>query len=303
MEKSQYLKLMELGEILDSAVRLYRTNFLDLVKAQLPVTLVLLIVLPIAGGTSLFGALDQPVSYSGVSVESLLVTLLVTFLFLVIYSLIVYPLVLGAVTKVASDAALTGEPSVKEAYRFALRNKGKLIVTNFVISFIIGIVTGIFISMPLSMLVYASLTSYSGGFIATAIFAFMLMAVGVFAAAYLWIRWVATFPVLANEEGEYYGTLGAMQRSTNLVKGFAKKTFVVMVLAVLIPNVVQYSPTLVEVLLGRSLVILTMVSGVAAQGLLIPLVHCTRVVIYFELRTRKEGLDLEKRADQLTRLY
>ncbi len=296
MEKSRYLKLMELGEILDSAVRLYRTNFLDLVKAQLPVTLVLLIVLPIAGGTSLFGALNQPVSYYDISLGSLLVT----YLLLIIYSLIVYPLVLGAVTKVASDAALTGEPSVKEAYRFALRNKGKLIVTNFVISFIIGIVTGIFISMPLAMLVYASLTSYSGGLIATAIFASMLMAVGVFAAAYLWIRWVATFPVLVNEEEEHYGTLSAMQRSTNLVKGFAKKIFVVMVLAVLIPNVIQYSPTLVEFLLGRSLVILTIVFGVVAQGLLIPLVHCTRVVIYFELRTRKEGLDLEKRADQLT---
>lgn len=295
--EQRYLKVMELSEILDLSVRLYRKNFIPLVLAQVPLTLAVFFVLMRGGGTSFFDMFNQTPSYAGTSLDNYFVTMLLSF----VQSILVYPLVLGAVTKVASDCILQESPSVTEAYKFALHNKGKLIVTSFVIGFVIGLVTGIFISMPVALITYGTMTSgSSSGAIILIPFALLFAVIGVAIASFLWIRWVTTFPVLVNEEDEDLGTLDAMKRSWNLVQGHTRKLFFVMVAVSLIPTLIQFSPSAIEFLAGRSLAILTVVFGVVAQGLVGPLVDCTRVVIYFELKTRKEGLDLEKRVEQLS---
>ena len=294
--EQRYLKVMELSEILDLSVKLYRKNFVPLVIAQVPLTLAVFFVLMMGGGTSFFDMFNQTPSYTG-NLNNYFVTRLLSF----IHSILVYPLVLGAVTKVASDCILQESPSVIKAYKFALHNKGKLIATSFVISFVIGLVTGMFISMPLALITFGTMTSGSSAGAIILIFLALLFAViGIVIASFLWIRWVTTFPVLVNEEDEDRGTLDAMKRSWNLVQGHTRKLFFVMAAVSLIPTLIQFSPFAMEFLAGRSLAILTIVFGVAAQGLVSPLVHCTRVVIYFELKTRKEGYDLEKRVEQLS---
>ncbi|MBU7048507.1 MAG: DUF975 family protein [Theionarchaea archaeon] len=294
--EQRYLKVMELSEILDLSVKLYRKNFVPLVIAQVPLTLAVFFVLMMDGGTSFFDMFNQTPSYTG-NLNYYFVTMLLSF----IHSILVYPLVLGAVTKVASDCILQESPSVIKAYKFALHNKGKLIVTNFVISFVIGLVTGMFISMPVTLITFGTMTSgSSSGAIILIPFALLFAVIGIVIASFLWIRWVTTFPVLVNEEDEDLGTLDAMKRSWNLVQGHTRKLFYVMVAVSLIPTLIQFSPFAMEFLAGRSLAILTIVFGVAAQGLVSPLVDCTRVVIYFELKTRKEGYDLEKRVEQLS---
>jgi hypothetical protein len=42
------------------------------------------------------------------------------------------------------------------------------------------------------------------------------------------------------------------------------------------------------------------VFGVLSEGFIVPLIDTTRLVVYFELRARKEGFDIEKRVETLT---
>ena len=294
--EQRYLRVMELGEILDLSVRLYRKNLLPLVTAQLPLTVAVFFVLIMGGGTSIFDIFSQSPSYMDPSIELYFIVLL----FSLFQSILVLPLVLGAVTKVASDCILKESPSVKEAYKFALQNKGKLIVTNFIISFAIGLVTGMLISVPVALITFAMMSGSSSGVLLGVPIALLMAAVGVIVASFLWIRWVTTFPILVNEEDEDYGSLDAMKRSWNLVQGHTRKLFFVMIAVTLIPTLIEFSPFALEFLTERSLAYLTVFSGVIALGIVGPLVHCARVVIYFELKTRKEGFDLEKRVEELS---
>jgi hypothetical protein len=296
MEQNLYLRPMGLGEILDASVRLYLKNFLPLVIAQLPMTLAVLFALIRVGGTSFFGLFNQPSTAAVTSLEAIFATYLIT----LFRDLLMYPVVLGAVTKVASDG-ISKAPSVKEAYRFAFRHPGKLIVTNFIISLAIGLVMGLFISAPIALLIFSAATSptSSGFFIGGALIAIVFMAIGVIVTGYLYAHWVVTFPVLVAEEDEEHGSVDAMRRSWNLVKGYGKKTFFAILPIVLIPSIIQFSPSFLEFMLHRSLVVLGIVFGAVAIGIIYPLVDCARVVIYFELRVRKEGLDLEKRVETM----
>ncbi len=293
---------MGLGEILDSAVGLYRKNFLTLVMTELPMTFFYLVTTVASlmwlgtGATSLldmFTGSTTPAAAPDVSVWMLLVAMLLS----LVMSLAVYPLVFSSVIKVASDIILGKTPSIKEAYTFSIHYWGKLILTNLVVSLVLGLVAGIFISMPVAMITFAA---FSGGFTGATVvgllFAFVFMIIGVVILAYLWTLWVAVFPVAVNERTFI---TKAMSRSWDLVKGNVIRTFLAIALIFLIPTVVQLSPSFIEFLAGRPFVLLTLAFGVVAQGLIIPLVDTTRAVIYFELRARKEGFDLEQKVDQL----
>jgi hypothetical protein len=285
MDRSRYLRPMELSEILDVSVRLYRENFLVLVTVQLPLTVILFFVLATGGKINLLG-ISAP-------------TMSLTALIYLIQLYIVRPLTLGAITKAASDSILKGSSSVKEAYRFSLRNKRKLIVTYFIISIIFEFVVAFFILISLEAIIDALTSEYMIYSIIALICASIILAVGVSVASFLWIRWMSAFPIMVNEENEKIGSLDAMKRSWNLLTGYTAKMFFVMFIVILIPNIIQSTLPALEFLVERSLIPLTIFSGLIAQGIIYPLVDCTRVVIYFELKVRKEGFDLEKRVEQL----
>ncbi|KYK30526.1 MAG: hypothetical protein AYK19_18230 [Theionarchaea archaeon DG-70-1] len=307
MEQSQYVRPMGFGEILDSAVRLFRKNFFALVIAQLPLTLFYLVNNLISiyfvgpGGLSFFETLST-LSQPTVSPEPVDLTFFfVAFLLAIIQVALVYPLALAAVTKVASDSVLQNRSSVKDAYKFCLRNWFKLGSTNVIITIALVIIMAIVLFIPVAVFVavfaYAYATGPSLGAVAGILLILLVfMLIALLVAGFFWARWVAAFPIMVNERTFL---MEAMSRSWNMVKGKTIRTLFVMVAVFLIPTILQYSSAFLEFSLGRSLVVLTVVFGIVSQGLLIPLVDCTRVVIYFELRARKEGFDLEKRAEQL----
>ncbi len=274
-----------MSEILDVSVRLYRENFLVLVTVQLPLTVILFFVLATGGKINLLG----------ISVPTMSLTALIH----LIQLYIVRPLTLGAITKAASDSILKGSSSVKEAYGFSLRNKRKLIVTYFIISITFEFVVAFFILVSLEAIIDALTSEYVIYSIIALICASIILAVGVSVASFLWIRWMCAFPIMVNEENEKIGSLDAMKRSWNLLTGYTAKMFFVMFIVVLIPNIIQLTLPVLEFLVERSLIFLTIFFGLIAQGIIYPLVDCTRVVIYFELKVRREGFDLEKRVEQL----
>ncbi len=295
MEQSQYLRPMELGEILDASVRLYRENFRILIAAQLPMTMFYLVsnvvtvyVMKI-GSASFFDTLTQPLAptpsepqYTGAAFVIL------------ILQLIVYPLTVSAVIKVASDCVLQKPLSIKEAYRFCAKILGKLVTTHIILSVAMGIIYGIPFVIGIVILFYMvySFNIAVGGIVVV----FIFMVIAAVAGGFVWIRWVSTFAVAVNENNF---NLGAMRRSWDLMKGYTGKMFLVMVLVFLIPTVFELSPEITGLFLRISAPGLSLVFGVIALGILIPLVESARVIVYFQLRTRKEGFDLTQKIEKL----
>jgi hypothetical protein len=306
MDKNQYLRPMGIGEILDSAVRLYRENFLLLVIAQLPLTFFLLVSNLVniyfmgTGALSLFGTFIEPTGYPEVAIGPHF--LLILMLLPLIEIAILYPLTLSAVTKIASERVLQRPSSVRDAYTFSARNWLKLGITNIIITIAVLIVPLVVVMIPgavlLAVFAYAFAAGGSMSAIIGVIIVFSVLAlIASLIGAFLWIRLAAAYPVMVNEDRFIFD---ALKRSWDLISGNTLRTFLVMVLMFLIPTIIQVSPYVMELLFRRSLAVLIITFGIVAQGLLIPLVDATRVVVYFELRARKEGLDLEHRVEQLT---
>ena len=206
---------------------------------------------------------------------------------------VVYPLASAAVTRVASDYVLQGHSSLKNVYRSVFKTWWKLGVTNVTMTVVlmsIGFVFLIGISFILYFVDFDFLSNYSTIILFGAIF------VAELPTLLVWARWTAVYPSMVNEE---VFTVGALKRSWTMTKGYTLKVFLVGSLVLLIFLVAVFSARILHELFGIPSYVLFLVFGAAAQGFIMPLMDCTRVVVYFELRTRKEGLDLEKRMEKL----
>jgi hypothetical protein len=319
----QYLKPMGLGEILDASVKLYRKNFWTLVIAKSPMTAMYLITAGInlwflgSAGSSFFDIFSgmsmsptspvYPASSTTPDLATAIYTLLILLVLVLIQVVFVYPVSMSAVTKVASDSILKTPslkegyttpdralktPSLKEAYIFSLKNWFKLGITHAIIIIVVSVVGGIAIVIPMLIIMFGAYSMSAGAMIVGVIF----LLVALSAPAFLGIRWITVFPVMVNEQ-KFIGD--AMSRSWDMVKGHTLKIFVAIAILALIPILIQQSSSFLEFLMGRSLALLIVIFGVVAQGIITPLVDCERAVVYFELRARKEGFDLEKRVEQL----
>jgi len=312
--QSQYLRPMGLGEMLDASVRLYRKNFHALIGAQLPLTLFYLLY----NSFSLYTLRMHVISFFGLfgypHLDSLLYFLYlwrppsdpltsfllqknphfiwIAFNLSVIYVLFVYPVTLAAVTKVASDSILERPSSAKNAYTFFVKRWWKPGLLN-------SMITGILVVLgSVSVVIVAALLISLGFDVITFVDLVLLLVVllaGFFPFFFLWARFAVCYPVMVNED-----TVGTtLKRSWTLVKGYTIKVFSAVILILLVSLVITFSSDAVGYILDSFPSALLLVCGTAAQALVIPLVNCTRVVIYFSLRARKEGFDLEKRVEQL----
>lgn len=292
MEQSRYLAPMGLGEILDASVRLYRRNFRSLVMAQLPMTVFYLVTNAIPVYILKIGHVSILDLFTGSEITvtngggySLVVFIL---------ELIMYPLTVAAVIKVASDSVLQHPVSAKDAYKFCTKILLKLITTNIVLGLVIGIAIGVPLGISFAILYLMMPYSFS---VAGILITFILIIVGLLGGGFVWIRLIITFVVAVNEQNFNTGAIG---RSWNMVKGYALKMFMVMFLIYLIPTVFEMSPDIMEMLYRIPSPGLSLVFGTISLGILIPLVESTRVITYFQLRVRKEGFDLTQKMEKLS---
>ncbi len=302
MEQSKYVRPMGFGEILDASVRLYRGNFIALVVAFLPVTVFYLLNNVFSayylGAGNVFSM--EP-AYAAPDYNIL--TLLLVFLLLLIIQLAVYPVAMGALIKVASDSVLQPPASIKEAYKFSLRNILGLVLTNVIMALILSVVIVIVLIIPLgvfaAVFAYAFMTAPLGSLSAmlgVLLIALILVALFLLIPAFVWTRWITAFPVMVNERVFYFD---ALSRSWELVKGRTLVTFAILFVMHLIPTIIQGTAFLFRLSSSTNVFVITVGAGLLVQAFLMPLVNCTRLIIYFELRARKEGFDVERRVEQL----
>ena len=266
------LRPLRIGEILDASIKVYKSN----ARTLIGLAAVVIVPLQVLSGLVLLSIVpssaDLPRGYSAItnpqpapdpaasSGASLTIAL---------FGIIAGLLVTASCTKAVSDVYLDQPTGFRPALGFAARRLLSLLW--------LEILLGVLIAL---------------GFIA-------LIVPGV----YLYVAWAVSTPVLLIE-----GLRGgkALKRSRQLVAGrwwpTAGLLFIVTLLVGIVSGIFQgvllaiFLSTSDSVLVG--VVLVTLASAVSAV-LLQPFQAAVRTLLYYDLRVRKEGYDVELLAEQL----
>ncbi|HXB04008.1 MAG TPA: hypothetical protein VNY77_03945 [Candidatus Angelobacter sp.] len=264
------LRPLEVGDLLDETFRMYRRHFF------LFAGLSVLLSIPSAGLSGFFSyallngliqetnALQGPnfnLSFLGPTLVAAVVVLLIT--------LVLLPFFYGAVTFAACESAL-GRPVTAA-----------------------GILSGV-------MRRYFHLLGY-WLLIGLMVIVFCLLPLWV----WIWVSWVAVMPIMFVEN---VGLGAAMSRSWRLVEGRWWRTFLIVFLIFIITYAVRIALG-AFIALGQGLLqlvvsplIVVWISGatsVIVDSLVNPVLQIAVVLIYFDLRVRREALDLFQLAQGL----
>ncbi len=295
---------MNLADMLDAVIRVYRHNFGVLVRIA-AVVLVPLGLLQVASAAATFGGIatetpptDFPmVSLIGGAGYGLFFVLLV----------LTAPIMQGAMAKAVAQAHLGETASVGDAYRFALRRWRRLLWTTI----LYGLATLAAAAIPLipavALIGGAVLTGRSSAPEFT-IAGLLVGIAGMLIAMVLsiWITFKLIFgPLVVVLEDET--SIEALRRSWNLTDGhFIRVAATLFVIGVL-TGVLTYMVAIPVQLAAMGLQLASPAAGqalatagtVVAQVFLQPLQIVASVLIYYDLRMRKEGFDLVMMAEMI----
>jgi hypothetical protein len=264
------LRPLSLGEILDVAINLCWSR----ARVLLPVVAIVLAPVQLVAtlievstphqNTGLFGTGET----RDLSPHELRLYLVGT-LAVALLSLIAQQLTTGACFKVVADAYLGGRPSVRSAFAF--------------------------VGPRVHSLLWVLLLSTLGAGLA----AVLCVVPGV----YLWCCWALALPVLLTENVKGRRALG---RSRSLVSGTWWRTFGLLVVGFLLAAIanaliVGVSSPLVD-RIGRDTVggvVVAVLFGTVASALTQPFAAAFVGILYFDLRVRKEGFDLQLLAERM----
>lgn len=259
------LRPLGIGEILDVAIKIYRARFLVLVKSAAVVlgpvfALSALIRISFPAGDDLL-AETQPGATPQFDVDALWPFLAGTSI-IVVLAYLASTLATGACFKAVSGAYLDESPDWRDTVRFARSKLGSLVWLSLLTALLAGIGLLLFI-LP---------------------------------GVYLWVAWSVAAPVLLLEDVRGWK---AMKRSRELIRGRFWPTISVVLLMLVLTTIVQ--AVLVAILAGVvsvsgsdvALAVADAVGQTASGVLTTPLSAAVLTVLYFDLRVRKEGFDLE----------
>ena len=262
------LRPLEIGDLLDETFRMYRRNFFLFaglsVILSIPQAALLGFTYHALGGLFQVNSPGQPPDLSG------LASTLTTDGIFVLISLLLLPFSYGAVTYAAGESALGHSVTLGGIFAGVLRRYFHLLAYGL----LIGAMAFIFCLIPLWI--------------------------------WIWVGWAVVMPVMFIEN---VGLGAAMGRSWRLVEGRWWRTFLILFLMFLLSYVVSIALS-AFITLGQSLLqivvspaVVLWISGatsVLVGSLVDPVVQIALVLIYFDLRVRREGLDLFQLAQQVT---
>ena len=259
------LRPLGIGEIIDVAIKVYRARFGVLVKSVAVVlgpvfALSALIRISFPAGEDLFEE-TQPGATPDFNVDELWPFIAGTVLIIVL-AYLASQIATGACFKAISGAYLDEEAGWQDSLRFARSKLGSLVWLSFLIA--VCVLPGLLLCLVPGI--------------------------------YLWIAWTVAAPVLLLEDVRGWQ---AMKRSRQLVKGRFWPTFAVVLLVAILTGIVQ--AVFVGILAGVvsvsgnevALAIADAIGQTASGVLTTPLSAAVLTVLYFDLRVRKEGFDLE----------
>lgn len=293
------LQPMGIGDILDRTFRLYKEHFSNFVGIT-----GLAFLLNVA---FLSFVISMPADPRALLVNpALVLTGVIAFLALLVFTIWISFLSMGALSRSVSERYLGREISVLEAYRHVARRGLSLLWAYFLSGLII---MGVFVLGMILSLVAAGVTGFAGGrpnlsklavagllvFLPTLIFVTILI-----------FRYLLVTQVVVLEDVR--GTR-ALKRSWHLMKGyFWKANLVLLLYGVLfgIGYLLFYYPTLFflprptpgSIGVGTTFVVQN-ASNQLVQMLVSPFFMIAFTLLYYDSRIRKEGFDLEVMARNL----
>lgn len=263
------LRPLEIGDLLDETFRMYRRHFL--LFAGLSV--ILSIPEAALSGFSyyaLFSGLLQQAAGGQQPNLGLLTSTLVLYALFFVVTLALIPFSYGAVTYAACESAL-GRPVTPAGVLMGVMRRYFQLLGYWVL---IGLMAVVFCLIPLWI--------------------------------WIWVNWVVVMPVMFVEGA---GLGSAMGRSWRLVEGSWWRTFLILFLMLVLFYVVRVALS-AFIALGQTLlqlvissVVVLYISGatsVIVDSVVNPIIQIAIVLIYFDLRVRREGLDLFQLAQRVS---
>jgi hypothetical protein len=273
------LKPMDIGEILDGALTIFRRHFILFLKIGVialwfPVALT--IYLELAGGT------EQHI------VLALLVNIIRYFggLFLT-----------ASAIRVISDSYLGRRPELSDALALG----GSKIMPLFLVGLGKGLLIGL-IAVIVGVVAAVAIPRVAvGGGGGAGVFGILLvLAAACWFIIFLACGYAVTTPVVVLEE--LNSSFDAFGRSWDLTRGFRRKIFLIFLVA----SVVVFLPGAAIGALGAALANDLHLLGQAVEIvsaaipiLLTPIFSCVLTLVYYDLRVRREAFDLEVLSGQL----
>jgi len=269
---------MELGEILDGALTIFRRHMglfvkVGVVALWLPVAITIYIEL--AGGTEQHFVLWF-------------------FVQLILYFAGLF--LTAAAIRVISDSYMGRPPDLAEALSLGVSKIWPLFVVGFgktIIIILLGAVIGVLAAIAAPALA-------TGGGAAAAIFLLLAIVGGCWFIIFVLCGYAVTTPVVVLEN--LGGSFDAFGRSWDLTRGFKRKIFAIAFVAFLM----IYLPILIIAVLGGYFRLTSPVMGqtievisAALPILVYPIFSCIVTLMYYDLRVRREAFDLQVLGEQL----
>lgn len=270
------LRPLGIGEILDVGIKITTRHFWTLARAVLIVVVPLQLVASIIDLSATGGALsgansDQFGTEFGTAEEfdaSEIWIFVAATLVAVVLNLLAQTIATGACFKAVADAYLGRTPSWRRSVAEVLRR--------------------------LHSIVWISIVTY--------LLALPALLACIAPGIWLLIAWTVAIPAFLTEGIKGRRALG---RSFRLVRGFWWRTFAIIVLGAILASII--SGALTAALVGiaftsdsdAAFVVANFLASVAAGAVTTPFIAAVTIVLYFDLRVRKEGFDLALLAARL----
>lgn len=323
-----HLRPLSIGDLFDTIFRLYRNNFLVFIGIaaliQIPMILIQMGLEFALGRQSTADFLQiinelpffnpQTDSVTDLPITNPLLYYGLTIVLALLQIIVVQQLLNGALANAIARRYLGQPISVLEAYNFGARRLSALLIVGVLVAILTIVVGVVLIGIYFGglFLVVSIATTQSGTRAAVAaILALLLMllllivAMIVFAMIALRFLFVTQAVVL-----EDHGPIGALRRSWQLIRGSFWRVLGIVVLLVILVQIVMGIPVIImtmvlsftlggaadplqNYLLRQSITVLT---SYAAQILVLPIYLSAYTLLYYDLRVRKEGYDLQLRA-------
>jgi hypothetical protein len=292
---------MSVGELLDATFSLYRRNFLLIAAISAVVQLPYAALIFVLYQTTSFASAQNAFSHISNTTRGLtqaqvnaLVTLIsVDSVLLVVSILVVLPLAVAATTRAVSDRYLDRETSVGQSYAAALRRLGPLILQSLIL---IGFVIGVFAVATAVLLLFVVAIGAAGGLLGALTF----IAAIVFTVA-VYVRTSLAPPAIVLEN---LSAWRGLRRSWNLVRGSSWRVFGIRLLVGLITFIIAAVLIGLFELAGTGLdtngrFVLQQVLNAFANVFISPITYIAVTLLYYDMRIRKEGFDIEMLAQSL----
>ncbi len=293
------LRPLTLGELLDRSFRLYRQHFWLFVGIMaVPSALALALALVVAminPDQAARPAPDQMGRDEAIATMIWFLGMMVVMVVMTVVYLIAYAVALGATTVAVSELYMGRPVTIKGAYAPLRGRIGRLILVLMLL--------GLRFAGLVFLLLF--LVGFAGGLgTRYPIVAGLLLAIGLLGLLALWIwmalRYPVAIPVMVLEDRK---ARASILRSIELTRGSAFRVFVLLLFTAIVTYAVLaivQGPFLVAIMMAGPesstafvLNLIGTVAGSVGSALTAPLMIVAFAVLYYDLRVRREGLDLQ----------